>query len=87
MKLDLASAPLKSGQDDIGLLNELGEEGWELVAITGEPAGLTQKTDAGVCACRRCCVGGQSDFGIGTQRSMETWATPWSMARLSVSQK
>ena len=35
MKLDLASAPLKSGQDDIAVLNELGEEGWELVAITG----------------------------------------------------
>ena len=35
MKLDLASAPLKSGQNDIALLNELGEEGWELVAITG----------------------------------------------------
>jgi hypothetical protein len=37
MKLDLASAPLKSGQADITLLNELGAEGWELAAITGNP--------------------------------------------------
>jgi hypothetical protein len=34
IKLDLASAPLKSGQNEITLLNELAE-GWVLVAITG----------------------------------------------------
>ena len=43
MKLDLASAPLKSGQNDIALLNELGEEGWEPVAITGNPPGYLKK--------------------------------------------
>jgi hypothetical protein len=66
MKLGPASAPLKSSQDDIALLNESAEDGWELVAITGNLQAYLKKPVPESAPARRCCVGGQSDFGTGT---------------------
>jgi hypothetical protein len=41
IRLDLSSVPLKT--DDVELLNDLGEQGWELVAVTANAQAYFKK--------------------------------------------